>query len=127
MVTSSIRSLKSAANLQLRELARQPIAAFCAVGNPEAFFNHLREHFDLTDTTAFRDHHQYSQADIDRVTKEAIATGAQALVTTAKDEVKLRALRFDLPCYVLDIEIEISSADSLFDLIDRAIHKYDKL
>jgi tetraacyldisaccharide 4'-kinase len=123
MVTSSVRSFKSAANLQLKELARQPVAAFCAVGNPEAFFNHLREHFELTDTIAFRDHHQYSQSDIDRATKEAVATGAHALVTTAKDEVKLRALRFDLPCYVLDIEIEISSSDLLFDLIDRALLK----
>jgi tetraacyldisaccharide 4'-kinase len=123
MVTSEIRSIKSAGAQSKNLVARQPVAAFCAVGNPQAFFDLLRADFDLTDTTAFRDHHQFTQSDIDRATKGAIASGAYALITTAKDEVKLRRLRFDLPCYVVDIEIEISSPDKLFDLIDRAIGK----
>jgi tetraacyldisaccharide 4'-kinase len=122
MVISEIRSIRSAGAVQTKSLvAGQPVAAFCAVGNPQAFFGLLPADFDLSGTIAFRDHHQFTQSDIDRVTRVAIAHGAQALVTTAKDEVKLRALRFDLPCYVFDIEIEISSAAKLFDLIDRAI------
>lgn len=121
MMLTEIRPIKSAKAQSTPQLARQPIAAFCAVGNPEAFFNLVRQEFKLTDTTSFWDHHQYSQDDIDRATKEAIASGAQALVTTAKDEVKLRTLRFDLPCYVLDIEIEIPSADKLFEIIDGAL------
>jgi tetraacyldisaccharide 4'-kinase len=124
MVTSEIRSMKSAEAVRSKNLvARQPVAAFCAVGNPQGFFDQLRADFDLTDTTAFRDHYQYTQADIDRASKEAIASGAHALVTTAKDEVKLRALRFDLPCYVVDIEIEVASVGTLIDLIDRATSK----
>jgi tetraacyldisaccharide-1-P 4'-kinase len=31
----------------------------------------------------------------------------EALITTAKDAVKLRALSFSMPCYVLEIEIAI--------------------
>jgi tetraacyldisaccharide 4'-kinase len=120
-VLSEIRPLNSAKVLSKTEINRQPVAVFCAVGNPEAFFNLVRQEFELTETKVFRDHHQYTQADIDRATRNAIAAGAQALITTAKDEVKLRALRFDLPCYVLDIEIEIESADRLFDLIDGAL------
>jgi tetraacyldisaccharide 4'-kinase len=128
MVISEIRSIRSAGAVQTKNpLARQPVAAFCAVGNPKGFFDLLRANFDLTDTNAFRDHYQFTQTDIDRVTRDARAGGAQALVTTAKDEVKLRALRFDLPCYVVDIAIEISSPDKLFDLIDRAILRYEKL
>jgi tetraacyldisaccharide 4'-kinase len=121
MVISQTRSIQSAGVTPETFSARQPVAAFCAVGNPHAFFDLLRADFNLTNTTPFRDHHQFTQADIDRTTRNAIANGAQALVITAKDEVKLRALRFDLPCYVVDIEIEISSPDKLFDLIDRAI------
>lgn len=122
MIISGIRSIQSAGDAQATPApGRRPVAALCAVGNPQAFFDLLRADFDLTCTKGFRDHYQFTQADIDRVTRDALASGAQALVATAKDEVKLRALRFDLPCYVVDIAIEISSPDKLFDLIDGAI------
>jgi tetraacyldisaccharide 4'-kinase len=122
MVRSEFRPLGSAEVVQINGVvAGKPVAAFCAVGNAQAFFDLLRADFHLVGATAFRDHHQFTQSDIDRITTEARASGAEALVTTAKDEVKVRALRFDLPCYVVDIEIEISSPDKLFDLIDRAI------
>jgi tetraacyldisaccharide 4'-kinase len=122
MIISEIRSIRSTGASQTKTpVAGQPVVAFCAVGNPQAFFDLIRADLNLTGTIAFRDHHQFTQGDSDRVTRDALAGGAQALVTTAKDEVKLRALRFDLPCYVVDIAIEISSPDKLFDLIDRAI------
>ena len=126
MVTLGIHDDNSARAVQLEDVARHPIAAFCAVGNPEGFFNHLRESFELADTTAFRDHHQYSQADIDWITKHALGNGAEALVTTAKDAVKLRALRFDMPCYIIDIKIEFESEERFFDLIDQAVLRNDK-
>ncbi|HKP38641.1 MAG TPA: tetraacyldisaccharide 4'-kinase [Pyrinomonadaceae bacterium] len=126
IVTARIRSIKTGDEIELKRVARQPVAALCAIGNPEAFFNQLRADFDVADTTAFLDHHHYTQSDIDRASKDAIASGAHALVTTAKDEVKLRDMRFDLPCYVLDIEMQISPSNKLFDLIDKAVLKYDK-
>ena len=103
----------------------QPLAAFCGIGNPRAFFEQLRSaHLDLRHEAGFRDHHKYSQADIDRLTEQAKAKGAQALITTAKDSVKLQSLRLDLPCYVAQIEIEIEDAAKLLELINRAIdHK----
>lgn len=123
MVTSRIRPVKFAADTNApdsNDLRR--VAAFCAIGNPEAFFDHLRgENFELVHTASFRDHHKYTQADLDRISREGVADGAGALITTAKDEVKLRSLRFDLPCYVLEIEVEISAPEKLLELIDRAI------
>ena len=103
-------------------LRKQPIAAFCGLGNPNAFFQQLRdEGFDLQHTEAFRDHHKYSQTDIDDLSRRAADGGAQALITTTKDAVKLRSMRFGLPCYVLDIELQIEKADRLLALIDKAI------
>jgi tetraacyldisaccharide 4'-kinase len=103
-------------------LRKQPIAAFCGIGNPEAFFQQLREEgFDLRHTEAFRDHHKYSQTDIDRLSRRAADAGAQALITTAKDAVKLRSMRFTLPSYVVEIEMQIQEADRLLVLIDKAI------
>ena len=103
-------------------LLKQPIAAFCGIGNPKAFFEQLRdEGFDLQRTEPFRDHHKYSQTDIDSLSQRAAAAGAQALITTAKDAVKLASMRFSLPCYVVEIEMQIERADGLLALIEQAI------
>jgi tetraacyldisaccharide 4'-kinase len=106
-----------------REALRQPpVAAFCGIGNPNAFFQQLRaEGFDLRHNEVFRDHHKYSQTDNDRLTQRATDAGANALITTAKDAVKLGSMRFTLPCYVCEIEMQIPEADRLLALIDEAI------
>jgi tetraacyldisaccharide 4'-kinase len=99
-----------------------PIAAFCAIGNPESFFALLRrEGYQLVHAQAFRDHHHYTQGDIDRLAHDARAHGAQAIVTTAKDAVKARSLSFDLPCYVAEIAIEVDRKDQFLALILKAI------
>ncbi|MEA2175085.1 MAG: tetraacyldisaccharide 4-kinase, partial [Blastocatellia bacterium] len=102
----------------------QPIAAFCAIGNPLAFFKQLGDGgIEPAHTRAFPDHHVYTQREIDTLSAEARARGAQALVTTAKDAVKLRSLRFTLPCYVLEIEIVFDEPDGLLDLLRKASKK----
>ena len=101
---------------------QHPVAALCGIGNPNAFFQQLRdEGFNLRHTEVFRDHHKYSQTDIDRLTQHASDAGAHALITTAKDAVKLTSMSFPLPCYVIEIEMQIQEADTLLALIDEAI------
>ncbi|MFZ0748790.1 MAG: tetraacyldisaccharide 4'-kinase, partial [Pyrinomonadaceae bacterium] len=122
-VISRITPLESPEREVDRETLRQrPVAAFCGIGNPNAFFRQLRDQgFDLQHTKVFRDHHKYSQTDIDRVTPRATRAGAQAVITTAKDAVKLTSMRFTLPCYVVEIEMQIQESDRLLALIDEAI------
>jgi len=106
------------------EIKTSRIGAFCALGNPESFFSLLRTSgFTLAHARAFRDHHLYSQKDIDLVVREASARDAQVLLTTAKDEVKLRSLNLELPCYTADIEIEIDNQEKLRELIAGAVSK----
>ncbi len=94
------------------------IAAFCAVGNPSSFVEHLgRSGYELALTTTFPDHHVYSQDEIDSITRSAQNAGATALITTAKDAVKLRSMAFSIPCYVLEIEISIEHSEELTQLI----------
>ena len=94
------------------------VGAFCAVGNPESFFENLRGlGYDLGLERAFADHHVYTQGDIDVLHQLAKETGAKVLITTAKDAVKLKGLTFALACYVLEIEIEIDNADAFQKLI----------
>ena len=93
-----------------------PVAAFCAVGNPRSFFNALTT-YEVVLQKAFRDHHRYSQNDVDSLIDAARRAGANTLITTAKDAVKLRSLSFSIPCYVHEIEPSIENADELIRLV----------
>ena len=102
-------------------LADGPVAAFCAVGNPKSFFEQLRNSgYELVAEKAFRDHHAYTQKDIDDLTDAATRAGARALITTAKDAVKLRSLHFSLPYSVFEIEIAIQDEELFKNLILQA-------
>jgi tetraacyldisaccharide 4'-kinase len=97
---------------------KRPVGAFCGIGNPESFFNHLRrEGYPLSFTRAFADHHNYNQTEFGIVVKEAKAHGAEVLLTTAKDATKLRSLDLDIPCYVVEIEISIDEDKRLVNMI----------
>ena len=77
--------------------------AFCALGNPNNFYEQLRqENFDLTATRDFPDHHFYTPRDIAEITEKAQAVGAEILLTTAKDAVKLVGFDFQMPCFVVE-------------------------
>ena len=121
MQSVGLRSLTGAAADP--ELTR-PFAAFCAVGNPVSFFTQLRTAgYRLVHTENFPDHHRYKQTDIDALVERAKSAGASALVTTAKDGVKLTPLRISLPCYVLEIEILLDNEDQFRRLLQEATTK----
>jgi len=109
--------------LACEQLRQMPVVAFCALGNPESFFKQLRrDDYPVLAARPFPDHHYYHQAEIDALVKEASELGAQALVTTEKDAVKLRSLNFSLPCYIAKVEFEIlGESDEFQRLIERSI------
>lgn len=117
MTTSRVRRLGDDA-AEPRSLNSQPIAAFCGVGNPESFFNHLRrEGYAPVFKRAFADHHNYTQSELEALVEKARGHGAEALVTTAKDAIKLAAFELKLPCYVLEIQISIDDEQRLIEII----------
>ena len=113
MVTASLQTIHGEPADQ-NALTSASLAAFCGIGNPASFFTHLeRAGARVVRTQTYRDHHVYRQNDIDQLTEKAKMAGATALVTTAKDAVKLNALHFELPCYKLEIGIAIDDAEQL--------------
>jgi tetraacyldisaccharide 4'-kinase len=79
----------------LHALKTGPVAAFCGVGNPQAFRRTLADlGAEVCGFRIFPDHHAYTRADVEELRGWA---GQQAndciLVTTQKDLVKLRLAR----------------------------------
>jgi tetraacyldisaccharide 4'-kinase len=103
-----------------KTLTTNPLA-FCALGNPESFFEQLRcDGFNLTAAKKFPDHYAYKQKDVDELEEIARLKGAEVLLTTAKDAVKLEGLKFTLPCFVVEIELVFDDAESFKNLIVEA-------
>ena len=67
------------------------VLAFCAIGQPEQFFNLLTA--NVVGQEILEDHHDYSENDIEELIKKANRHGATALITTEKDAVKIKNLK----------------------------------
>jgi tetraacyldisaccharide 4'-kinase len=71
-------------------------AAFVVAGiaDPSRFLDGLRAlGTTVVGTRAFRDHHQYSRNDVMRIVEEATSSGADVILTTEKDYVRLLPFR----------------------------------
>lgn len=80
-------------SLTVEELRGRRWFAFCGIGNPGPFFRQLESVAGPgTGRRTFRDHHAYSSDDFDATQREARSAGADVLVTTEKDWVKLAPL-----------------------------------
>ena len=88
--------LKNIQSLELSPLSlifEKKVFAFCAIGNPNSFFSSLKRNAaEIVGTSAFLDHHHYTQKELDLLIQKAKKTDADYLVTTEKDAVKIREL-----------------------------------
>jgi tetraacyldisaccharide 4'-kinase len=100
------------------------IGAFCAVGDPQLFQSDLAHYrARIVYFRAFRDHHWYTQRDLARVFREAAAAGAEFLVTTEKDWVRVESLPLPrvLPLYVARLEARFEDADAFRNFLLRPL------
>lgn len=96
----------------------QKALAFCGIGNPDSFFEQLRlENFEITATEPFQDHYNYTQHGITKMEKTARDSGAETLLTTAKDAVKLSNVKFEIPCFVVEIELTLDDLEKFASMI----------
>lgn len=84
--------------------------AFCGIAGPDSFFRTLTD-LSLTPTATFtlQDHHAYNLKQMQLICSKAQASGAQALITTEKDLVKIGdlAAHLPLPVYALRMRVEM--------------------
>jgi len=102
--------------------------AFCALGNPNNFFEQLRrEDFNLISTQEFPDHHFYTQKDVEKLEEKAVGSGAEIFLTTAKDAVKLKDLQFNLPCFAATSRLIFDDEKKLRDIIHAVFNPKSKI
>ena len=90
------------------------VAILAAIARPERFVNAVRKlGYSVTREITFRDHHWFTASEIDQVQQQARAAGAEAILTTEKDAVRLAPERGGaVPVMYLPIDARIEPADA---------------
>jgi len=117
-----LQNISSHERLPLAALAGRRIGAFSGIAAPESFEAFLRETgAQLSSTRRFLDHYRFTPEDLAGVFTEARKAGAEMVITTEKDAVRITAdEKFPLPCYYLRLEIEIlRGADDFQDAVGK--------
>lgn len=108
--------------LPLPGLHRRTVLAFAGIARPEPFFQSLRDaRLDLVASRSFPDHYQYRNADLLHLFETADSCGAQFLVTTEKDAVRLSP---EMQASVLATELRLdfgTDEKRLRDYLDRRL------
>lgn len=104
----------------------EPVLAFCGIARPEQFLTGLKAAgLRLTERIVFPDHHRYSGRDMETLRAKALSSGSSALVTTAKDAVRLgdfaESGRNELPILTAGLTIEILDSETAFGWIARRL------
>jgi tetraacyldisaccharide 4'-kinase len=125
LATNKIRSIRELSAFFMRDneviLNKDDaphLFAFCGLGNPINFFKQVElEGLDIVGRKAFPDHHYYTTDDIADLAERAETAGAEALITTVKDAVRLRNFAMEMPCYVAEIDTVVEHGDRFREII----------
>jgi tetraacyldisaccharide 4'-kinase len=118
-----LRNVYTAERKELDFLRNLRVVALSGIAVPAGFENELEKHgAEIVDKHRFADHHRYEQQEILDLVNDASRLGAQAIITTEKDAVRLPSLaRCDVPIYFLRVDIEILTGKEDFHACIRRI------
>jgi tetraacyldisaccharide 4'-kinase len=90
----------------VHQFLNRRVVAMAAIGNPQVFLNDL-SHYQIRVVRdyLFRDHHAFTQSELDGVLHSLDTLGAEAVITTEKDAVRLQDLEYPAG-RVLALQIE---------------------
>ncbi len=98
------------------DISGKNIYAFCGIGQPEGFRLTLEAMGAIvTGICYFPDHHRYDERDLARLQQEATRTGAELVVTTQKDIVKVRSRWQGPPLGDIRIIMALTAGESELD------------
>ncbi|MHC4124436.1 MAG: tetraacyldisaccharide 4'-kinase, partial [Planctomycetota bacterium] len=112
--------------INIEELKKKRVFAFCGIGNPESFLNTINQiQLDLVGSKTFNDHHFYTNEDLSEIYRLTSDSGADILLTTQKDWTKISLLetttKGETIAY-LQIEFKFLTGEGEFkQLIEKAL------
>jgi tetraacyldisaccharide 4'-kinase len=107
---------------RLADFRGRKIFAFAGIARPERFFSALAGcGIEPQEKLALKDHVNYTARQIAAI--NAAAKGADVMLTTEKDAMKLTAASFVRPCFVVALESRIQDEKILFERLDSVLKK----
>lgn len=94
-------------NLQDLATLPSPLYGFCGIAQPELFQESLKtENISIAGFMPLKDHQPFTPSLIQKIAQQAEKSGANGMITTEKDLVKLKKNSFKLPCFSLNMEVQ---------------------
>jgi tetraacyldisaccharide 4'-kinase len=120
-----LRHLQAGAVYEAEQFVGWNAAVMCGIGNPRAFADDILQFgMNIVSENFFPDHHAFTQEDMERVIQAAREAGADAIVTTEKDAVRMERLKHgDVPVYAAQLEIQSEDEVRLKSLLLRTLIK----
>ena len=100
----------------LEQLRGMKVVALSGIASPQSFEKSLEElGATLLKRRRYADHHRFSQQEVIDIVNEAQSLGADAVVTTEKDAVRMTRIdRCAVPVYYVRIEVRFASGEEEF-------------
>lgn len=115
---------RSGAPVPREEMQGRRALAFCAIGNPKAFFQSLRLWgVQVSLEMAYRDHYRYGLGDLHRLARRARSAGAEVMVTTEKDLANFPPeWKLDIPIIACAARVEMKDAEAFDKALISRVH-----
>jgi tetraacyldisaccharide 4'-kinase len=100
------------------------LLAFAGLGSPRGFAHTLAATgVDVAGLVEYPDHYWFAERDLDELARHARAIGAEGLVTTEKDWIRLRSLALpSVSVYVLRVQLHLDAGrEQLVRTLERAL------
>lgn len=117
---SELTELQTGEIRLLNTLKSDKVLLVTGLAAPVIFEKMVRQDLsvDVRGHVIFRDHHSYTDKDIQKIESEFETLGCDMVLTTAKDAVKLKG-RLSVPCFVVELKKDLKGAEELFQDVAR--------
>lgn len=114
---TGLRRISGGRDRPLSSLREGGVMAFSGIGRPASFERTLRGlGAQIVDAIRYPDHHPYTPQDLTELHRRATRAGADILVTTEKDAIRLPIEgTLDLPVLALGVELEVRKGADEFE------------
>ncbi|MBD1401013.1 tetraacyldisaccharide 4'-kinase [Pelovirga terrestris] len=100
----------------MEKLKRFKLTAFAGIADPDGFFSALEKSgMQLIGKKSLPDHENYPEKIIAKINK--LSKTSDALATTEKDAIKLKASMFQLPCYKISLSLKVLDVKNFLAVI----------